>query len=488
MTAMTPQQYRALLTAALPNAEDADTIEPDPRTLFTPSGHRRALDPDVTIVRGGRGVGKTVWFKALQSGPLRDLSAEEYQLDRLHRVEPLPGYGSRHARRYPSQRVLQELLRSSTDPFDIWTAVALVALEHGPMVALQTWSERVAWLQGHPEEADAAFIEADESASAGGTTKLLLFDALDRLHTRREDANLLVRGILRLALDLRTGYRNLRVKIFIRPDMLNDEVLHFPDSSKLGANSVELMWPEANLYGLLFHQLGNASSDWAPIFRARTGRWQRRPTESDERYNPPQDLVGARVRQQEIFTWLAGQYMGTEYRKGHTYTWLPNHLADGLGQVSPRSFLSALRKATDITAEQYANHQLALHWDGIRRGVQTASQIRVKEIAEDIPWVAEAIRPLEGLQVPIDPPDVISRWEERGLQQTLEGLRNMPPSDEEDEARPTGPTHGRFAELIEELIQIGVMTRRANGRLDLPDVYRVAFGLGRRGGIPRAKG
>src|SRR5262249_5946505 len=126
MTEMTPQQYRELLIAALPNAEDADTIEPDPRTLFTPGSHRRALDPDVTIVRGGRGVGKTVWFKALQSGPLRELSAAEYQLDRLRRIEPLPGYGSRHDRRYPTQRGTEGLPRTSTAPFRISTARAPV--------------------------------------------------------------------------------------------------------------------------------------------------------------------------------------------------------------------------------------------------------------------------------------------------------------------------------------------------------------------------
>ena len=43
--------------------------------------------------------------------------------------------------------------------------------------------------------------------------------------------------------------------------------------------------------------------------------------------------------------------------------------------------------------------------------------------------------------------------------------------------------------LIAELIEIGIITRRitrrATGRLDLPDVYRLAFGLGRKGGIPR---
>jgi hypothetical protein len=28
---------------------------------------------------------------------------------------------------------------------------------------------------------------------------------------------------------------------------------------------------------------------------------------------------------------------------------------------------------------------------------------------------------------------------------------------------------------------------RSDGRLDLPDVYRIAFGLGRKGGVPRPK-
>jgi hypothetical protein len=43
------------------------------------------------------------------------------------------------------------------------------------------------------------------------------------------------------------------------------------------------------------------------------------------------------------------------------------------------------------------------------------------------------------------------------------------------------------AKLIEELIAPGIMTRRANGKVDLPDVYRIAFNLGRKGGVPRVR-
>ncbi|MCE7083045.1 hypothetical protein [Streptomyces sp. ST2-7A] len=42
--------------------------------------------------------------------------------------------------------------------------------------------------------------------------------------------------------------------------------------------------------------------------------------------------------------------------------------------------------------------------------------------------------------------------------------------------------------LIDQLVDLGVMTRRAKGKIDLPDVYRIAFGPGRRGGVPRRPG
>ena len=36
---------------------------------------------------------------------------------------------------------------------------------------------------------------------------------------------------------------------------------------------------------------------------------------------------------------LIGRYMGTSPKKGYSYTWIPNHLQDANGDLSPRSFL-----------------------------------------------------------------------------------------------------------------------------------------------------
>ncbi|KAB1931906.1 hypothetical protein F8271_25955 [Micromonospora sp. ALFpr18c] len=489
---LSPQQYRELLGSALPIAADADTLDPNLRTLFTPSSHRLALEPEVTVVRGARGVGKTVWFKALQNQLLRRVAADAYKLPRLTRIETHPVFGSELAPdRYPGPAILADLADRVSDPMQIWMAVLLYALKIDEVTRLSTWAARVAWVRENPEPVERSLSAADRAATDAGVTHLLLFDALERLHPDRSRTDLLVAGILRLALDLRTRTRSLRGKVFIRHDMFESGRLHFADASKLLSNAADLTWAESSLYGLLFHHLGNAENEHARAFRQIRPGWREQeiePGEALRRFVPPSELTGDRKTQQELFVRIAGRYMGTDHRKGHTYTWLPNHLMDGLSQVSPRSFLRALTKAVEVTEMQYAGHVLALHYEGIRRGVQEASRTRVAEITEDLRWVELAIAPLEGLQVPAELETIIERWGERSLGSMLTeqadeiDLRNDPAKVR------TGPRNPRnYQDLVEELVGLGVMTKRANGRIDLPDVYRIAFNIGRRGGVPRLK-
>ena len=89
---------------------------------------------------------------------------------------------------------------------------------------------------------------------------------------------------------------------------------------------------------------------------------------------------------------------------------------------------------------------------------------------------------LSDLQVPIDQADIVARWEEVGLSRKLETASEFT----DDSGVRAGPrTVQVYDALVAELIEIGIITRRATGRLDLPNVYRLAFGLGRKGGIPR---
>jgi hypothetical protein len=474
---LTPVEYRELLSAVLPAVVDADTIDPNPRTLFTPSGHRNALDPDATIVRGGRGVGKTVWFKALQDDSLRKIAAKSYQLDVLDRVDPLAGFGANLSKQYPNPRRLQSLV-DKFRPADIWTAVALFGFGIPELATLEDWPERVQWVVTNDGKVEDALLNVDEKAGRDDRIKLLLFDAMDRLHSNRLIADQLARGIFQLALTLRTSTRNLRVKLFIRYDMFDTAKLDFADASKLIANITDLRWTETSLYALLFHYMSNAASEHSERFKSET-RWTDR-------------FSGDKDKQRDILERIASKYMGTDHRKGYTYTWLPNHLADGRNQVSPRSFLSALWRATQRTEEDFSSHPYALHWDAIRQGVQHASQIRVQEVQEDTPWVSNAINPLRGTQVPIEKDEVIRRWKEDELNTELSTQRaktsELPEDDSEDQQIfATGPLNTGYEGLISELIDLGVMTIRTNKKLDLPDVYRIAFNIGRKGGVPRVK-
>ncbi|MGH3829966.1 MAG: hypothetical protein ACRDRS_05855, partial [Pseudonocardiaceae bacterium] len=248
--------------------------------------------------------------------------------------------------------------------------------------------------------------------------------------------------------------------------------------SKLIANMTDLSWTETSLYALLFHYMSGADSEHSERFTSETG-WADR-------------FSGDETKQREVLERIASTYMGADHRKGYTYTWLPNHLADGRQQVSPRSFLSALRRATKRTEEDFSGHAYALHWDAILQGVQHASQIRVQEVQEDTPWVSDAIKPLHGTQVPIEKDEVIHHWEKAKLSSVLLTQRSQtsePPDDDSEVRDPfaTGPLNIGYEGLITELINLGVMTIRTNKKLDLPDVYRIAFDIGRKGGVPRVK-
>ncbi|QEU85468.1 ATP-binding protein [Streptomyces viridosporus] len=483
----TPDEYRTLLLQAPGSAFDADTEQPDLLRMFTPSSHRRALDPDVTVVLGARGTGKTYWTKALASEELRRVAADSYMIPRLRGLTVATGHGRGGGAdaAYPGRRVIRKLVQRAPEGEgfrefceNFWCAVILTALRDPATLRHTDWQERIDWVADHPEAYDSALAAKDDEARRDGRPQLLIFDALEHLHQDRSVIDKMVSALFAAALDLRLGYSSLRAKIFVRPDMYDSAPKDFADASKLGANRAELTWTTENLYGMLFHRLGNQPGPEAEKFRARTGQWH---SQGDGRYTAPVDVIADPDRQEQVFGAMAGPYMGANHRKGYTYTWLPNHLQDGNGQISPRTMLRAVSKAAEVTRDRHPGHEYALHHDAIRQAVLDASQIRVDEIKEDIRWAATAVEKLSDLQVPMEQSVVIHIWSTASLASELRKLL-------EDSENGSGPAKvDDYFSLIEELTKVGVMTRRASGAVDLPDVYRLAFNIGRKGGVSRPK-
>ena len=110
--------------------------------------------------------------------------------------------------------------------------------------------------------------------------------------------------------------------------------------------------------------------------------------------------------------------------------------------------------------------------------MQEASRIRVSELQEDYPWVHRVLSPLGGMVVPCEFGEIAERWENEGVLDRLaeEAVQNevkLPPRHIDKGAEG----------VREDLESLRVFLHMRDGRVNIPDVFRVGYGLGRRGGI-----
>lgn len=474
------QEALKAATENLPIAAESDDL-PTPAGIFTPPSHIRALRPQTLLVIGARGVGKTFWTQALQEKNIRKMLEED--VPELADVRVSIGYtNNENPDAYPSPRQFSSLLKQH-DAADIWRAVLLRVIAAQPETAPlrpfapQSWTKDVMAAAQNPEAVDRFLYEANKIFAAAGTRLLVLFDALDRVAESWEDIDVLTTALLRTTLQLST-YSHIKAKLFLREDHCNRLPFTFPDASKLLATRVELSWKRAELYGLLWKHLCNVAGQSGEILRAifanrlpnglveKEGVWLFRRTA---------DLGDDTLR--PLFHDLTGPYMSKDKRRGIPYVWTVGHLADARQQTSPRSFLAAIRRACEDSRENHRDAAYAIHYESIKTGVQAASEIRVNEMKEDNPWVGDLLTHLRGVTVPCPFEDVQAIWEERYPQGPGELADKYP--------RHTPPefTSQRWQDVRELLERLGFCLTLGDGRFNMPDLYRVGFRLGRKGGV-----
>jgi hypothetical protein len=460
---MTPAQRlrEAILAAPLKTSNFAET--PQVGTLYLPPSHLKALRLDAHIVVGGRGVGKSFWTAALQSDPLlKQLGAA---VTELQNTKVSAGFSTAEViENYPNADVFAAFLDHNGDPFDLWRAVLLrwVALNSSETIPNASWPATVDWLKNKPEEV-ARLLQRPRDWKG-----LILFDALDRSSTNWRRMDDIVRGLLRATLWLK-AFPGLYAKVFLREDQAERTVFNFPDASKLTATRSDLVWARHDLHGLLWQRLINAPGTHGELMRQVCAN-----IEQDSAWHIAADMKSESEAQKKAFEALAGPWMGRDRRRGVPYTWSVGHLADGRGRTSPRSFLAAITRAAEDSGERYTQHDYALHFESIKRGIQKASEIRVQEMAEDYPWVPSVLTALRGSNVPIDFDEVVGKWKEKFPAGAQTISTTQLPAQHVDRG---------WEGVREDLQRLGLLEVRKDGRLDMPDLYRVGFGLGRRGGV-----
>ena len=435
----------------------------DAKTMYAPPAHEVALAFDRPLIVGGRGTGKSYWAAALCQREARKRLMKLYPRAKrsLRDTGIFHGFAGRlGAENSPFAATAGELLElmEHAPPDHVWRAVLCRYLADRPDAAL-------AEMYDSGTTKDRAF--RDRLVTIGeGAPVLMVCDALDRLSTSWASVRGLCRGLLQLALDLR-GFRQANVKVFLRRDQFEDAGLFdFPDASKLRTGAVELDWEHDELYGLLFQgvQADLSKEVW---------RQQLSPLmpESEDQGSEPY---------RRAFEHVAGEFMGTDRRRGFTYTWIPKHLADTSHRASPRSFIVAIGRAAESAVPNTAT---PIDYRGIHEGVRAASRTRVDELREDHPWITTVLNDLEGLTVPCPPGQLMRRWRDRKTARRVRDSGGGSESPGVPIALENGTSETDERALLDALVTLRVVEiRETTNRVNVPDIYRVAARIGRRGG------
>lgn len=501
---LSPADLRSAIFSAI-QPEGAAELGPllDLTRFFVPKSHARALNLAVPIVVGDRGTGKSYWWTSLQMRSHREELAREAPDARIKaNTIVTPGFGNAATIRdqlsldfYPSPKLIDELL----DQFSaqsIWKTIIVWAVGRESeavaeaLPALESWQQKVKWLNDNTEAAERLLQSKELELVKAERDMLIVFDALDLITNDSRRLERIVEGLCQCALQLRS-FRRLHAKVFLRSDQFDPQRIgRFADASKLKASSVRLHWLVTELYGMLWRLLANHPTEgtayrqdvFTLLFTARNQdflksqpqRQQALSLVKPDDWSLPSAAFFDPATQERLFHHLTGPYMGENARRGFPYKWLPTHLADAHGAISPRSFQIAIRAAAQHTEETDPDCLTAIGYKSLYAGVQQASDQRVREMAEAYAWIQLLMQPLANQKlVPIDFAEIEDIWIDQGtldhpeLQRVL--LNN--------------------AEAAKQaLTSLGVVRPMSTGKYDMPDIYRLQFRLRRRGGIPLTNG
>lgn len=455
-----------------PRIDPNTQVQPD--EVFTPYSHRAVLDPGRQLVVGNRGMGKSLWTHALTNPEVRSRVAKVYGQPKLNSTHVVIGFNGadKPSPVAPNRDAIARALKAGYNEDEIWRGVifrAICSVMGEPDT--QDFDDALQRLRASPILWENRVSAADDELADQGKKILILFDALDRLADDWQSIRRLTTGLMKRALGLKS-FHSFRTKIFIRPDQYSDQRLfEFPDGSKLKNDHVDLSWQPHELFDLLLFEICRDEAGKTALERLADAIGTRAVLRFAE-----QRARSMQEEQKNLINAIAGTYMGSDKRRGRVYTWVPLHLGDAKETCSPRTFLTAWQKAAE---HEPAPKDLAVDHLGLIEGVRRASSTRLEELREDYRWIDGALGALKGLFVPMERQSLIEVWRDSEIVQNIlkEAKKGewLAPVELDAQADPSA--------LLEAMISIAVMEERANGKINVPDIFRVEAGIKRKGGV-----
>ena len=405
-----------LIREAMGRFEPSPKVEPNEEIklerVFFPNGHRGILDLKRQLVVANRGMGKSFWTHALKNEELRSRLAKHYTLPSLAQTQVVIGFNGSDKQHdvAPSIDEVTEAVEKGYSADAVWRATLLRAV-----YSLRRHENNLDFAHAMTEVTESAsqysraLTVADNELAREGKSLLVVFDALDRLAEGWEGIRQLTKGLLVRTLGLQS-FRAIRAKIFMRVDQFADqELFNFPDSSKLKNDHVDLIWRPHELYGLLLFE----------ILRERAkSELENLADQTQTREVLPIDGsidMSSIDKQRKLVSAIAGEYMGSHKTRGSVYTWVPLHLSDAADTCSPRTFLTAWKRAAEFVPPVKDKIPLpkdkAVDYRGLIDGVRKASKDRLVELLEDYRWINPALEVLRQKFVPMPRDDLFMLWE-----------------------------------------------------------------------------
>lgn len=446
--------------------------------------HLRMLDPEVILVVGPRGAGKTEMARILTDAKLgQAIAAYAPSLHlpagttdwRKGFPQDRQGFDAGGLRRFlaavnsdlESTRQLwfTYLVRTLGDLLDesaLRKLAPLLQLQGGDVEANTTAFRQAA------SEPVSALDRLDETLEREQRFVFVTYDELDTLGAG--DWELMessIRGLVAFWAAYARRWRRIRAKIFLRTDLYDrNATVGGADLAKLAAGRVEISWGDRDLYGMLLKRMANINDD---VFQYLEGSKSKLQWSRDAALGRIPLLASWRDAR-PVVERMVGPHMGADRKKGLVYRWVLDHVRDGLGRALPRPFVRLVEEAARIELNEF--HPLReprlLFPASLRRALDRVSDEHVEHALAEWPWLNAVKVRLKNQLVP---------WErEREVTKLLDGL---------------GETAGAKApfeegrELLQYLVEVGILRRRPDGRVDAPDLFLHGLGLKRKGGVGR---
>ena len=472
---------------------ESDNEEKFLKNFLPIADYRLALEPNTLLILGGRGVGKTELFRLLAIPSGRESLVESLKirsLPDLSKTTWIAGFGRTRTaeKRFPTPESVEMQMDKATkiEWRSFWIGLILggllqqedfkfkdflieqigteiVNILRDDLPRLSIWqpivTQNLEKLNSVLDKLDQKLIEADDWL-------FVTYDELDRLVASYTALASPIRELLALWLNRWGRWDRIRPKIFLRTDLFREDVLSFPDASKLQAHQIRLEWKHSWLYQLLVKRLANSGTEMTEYLQNIPGLIVENKMGLGWTATSNEKLF------EELIERMIGKYMGANAKKGITYRWIPNHLQDAGGRIAPRSFLKLFSLAAQSRIQQHSTveqNTLLLQPSDLQGALMNTSDDRILELQEEYPWLESLKMSLVNLSAPMPKEVFLER-----VKSTTWIPEKQPPV-----TNPEG--------ILQYLLQLGIIEGRLDGRINIPEIYLYGFQVKRSGGVKRPK-